>query len=146
MGNTWAVLWLASCRTLNIPRLREGRRIVWFPERGPEGIGEEPQTWPVTVLVWLTCQAVWDSSMGPLLNWPALLGMLTGLSGTALAMVLSVDSVCTQGLLSHLPRRQAVDSGSSPIPCGSPQALSVLLQLNSLVCTVGFGWIPVFMI
>lgn len=93
--------------------------------------------------------SVRDSSMGPFLDWPVLLGMLTGLSGTPLGMVLSVDSVCPEShprALSYLPRWQAEDSGSSPVPCGSPQALSLLLQLNSLVCTVGPGWVPVFMI
>lgn len=103
VGNTGTVLLLASCRTLDILRLREGRGLLsGFLKGGQRDLGWTRQIRKVLV---------WD----PLLDWPLLLGMLMGLSGIPLGMMLSVDSVqnLTQArAFSHLLRRQVLDSGS----------------------------------
>lgn len=99
------------------------------------------------VLVWRTCQALWDSRMGHLFDWPLLLGTLIGLLRLLLVWC------CLWTVSSILPKGSVTSAQVAGCrlrlqlcPRGSPQALSVPLQLNSLVCTVGPPWVPVFMI
>lgn len=81
--------------------------------------------------------SVWDSIMGPFLDWPLLLGMLTAFGDSPWCLWTVCVQNLTQGLC-HTCSGGRLWTQASALSC---VALSVALQLSSLVCTVGPPWV-----